>query len=97
MTWLGVARGLGKTIVEAAASRARHVSQNAVERHAAFFVGVETAVEKVAQEAAVLRDALAINAPRGKFRAFPVLRVAGQIAHRRKAQSGHHRRHPITY
>ena len=51
---LGVARRLGKAVIEAAAASAGDVRKNAVDGDAAFFVGIETLIEKMAEEAAVL-------------------------------------------
>ena len=59
---LRVARRLRETIVEAAAARSGDVREDAVERDPAIFVGVESLVEKVAQEASVLRNAFAVDA-----------------------------------
>src|SRR4051794_11417898 len=48
--WLGIARRLGKTVIEAAAPRACHVREHTVERDAALLVGIEALVEHLAQE-----------------------------------------------
>src|ERR1700722_3534391 len=57
---LCVARWLSESVIEAAAARSCHVGQNAVKRDPSLFVGVETLIEKVAQEPSILRNAFAI-------------------------------------
>src|SRR5271168_5169836 len=58
---LRVARGLGESVVETATARTGYVSENPVKRDPSFFVRVKALVEKVAQEAPVLRNALTID------------------------------------
>jgi hypothetical protein len=50
---------LGEAVIETAAPGACHVGEDAVEGHAAVFVGVEAFVQHLAKEAPVLRDPFA--------------------------------------
>src|SRR5262249_935011 len=70
--WLRIARGLCEAVVETAATRTGHVRQHAVERDPAIFVGIEAVVEKVSQEASVLRDAFSVNTLNGSDRVASV-------------------------
>ena len=85
---LRVARRLGETVVEAAAARSGDVGENAVERDPSLFVGIETLIEKVAQEAAVLRNAFAVDAGRGSDGIGSVLGIGGEVANRGEAAAG---------
>src|SRR5208337_2873021 len=86
---LRVARRLSETVVEAAAASSGHVGENAVERDASVFVGIEPLIEKVPQKAAVLRYAFAIDALRWSQRVGSVLGVGSKIANGRESAAGH--------
>ena len=64
------------------------MGEDAVERDASFFVGIETLVEKVAQEAAVLRNAFAVDTLRRSNSIRRVLGVRGEVADGREAVGG---------
>src|SRR5690349_9422140 len=66
------------------------MSEDAVEGDFSIFVGVEAFIEKIAQEAAILRNAFAIDALRGSDRAGMMLCVGSEIADGGEAQAGHH-------
>ncbi len=51
---LGVARRLGKAVIEVPAAGAGDMDEQAVEDLTAFFVGVEALIDEVPQEAAAL-------------------------------------------
>ena len=85
---LRVARGLSETIVEAAAAGSGNVGEDAVERNASIFVGIESLIEEVAEEAAVLRDAFAIDARGGSDGIGGVFGVRGEVANGGEATSG---------
>ena len=65
------------------------MGKNAVERHPALLVRVETVVKKVAQKASVLRNPLAIDALCGSDGIRLVFGIGSEIAHRREAQARH--------
>src|SRR5262245_52331339 len=58
---MSVSRGLREAVIEAAASTAGDVRQDAVEHLPALLIGVEAVVEKRAQESPALRDAEAVG------------------------------------
>src|SRR6266436_5341974 len=79
--WLGVAGGLSEAMIEAAAASAGDVGENAVDGDAAFFVGIETLIQKMAEEAAVLRNAFCDDAHGGSDAAWALLFcIGGEIA-----------------
>jgi hypothetical protein len=67
------------------------VRKNAVESDLSAFVGIEALVEKVAQEAPVLRNAFAVNACDGRDGVGCMLGVRRKIAHRRETSAGNDR------
>ena len=67
------------------------MGENSVERDASVFVGVETLIKKVAQKAAVLRNAFAVNAGRGRDRIGGMLGVGGEVADRSEPPASHNR------
>src|SRR5580704_7734933 len=84
--WLGVARRLCKTMIEAAPARTSNVSDDAVHYLAALLVGIEVLVEKMAKKAAALRNSDSVNAMSfgGGFRI--VFQVGKEIADSREAE-----------
>src|SRR6185369_3404116 len=67
------------------------MGEHAIESHPAFFVRVESLIEKVAQKAPVLRDAFPIDAGCGNKRAGIVLGIGGEVAYRSETQSSNNR------
>ena len=65
------------------------MSEDAIERHAALFVGVESLIEKIAQEAAVLRDAFAVNATGWRDGLRIVFGIGSKIADCGEAEPGY--------
>src|SRR5690606_33543724 len=63
--WMGVARGLRETVIEAASPAAGHMRQHAVDRTPALLVLIEPVVEQRPQEAAALRSPEADRALNG--------------------------------
>src|SRR5438045_7942766 len=63
----------------------------AVESHSAVFIGIKSLVEKVAKEAAVLRDAFAVNAVCRSNGIGGMLRVRREVANGGETSTGHHR------
>ncbi len=86
MKWAVRRAKVVQTIVEAAAAGSGNVGENAVERDAAFFVGIEALIKEVAQESTVLRDALTINPRNRSDGIWAVLGVGGKIAYGREAE-----------
>ena len=62
--------------------------KDAVEGDTSFFVSVETLIQEVAEEASVLRDALAINTGRGRKGIGRVLGIGGEVADGSEASAG---------
>ena len=88
---LRVPRRLRETVIEAAAARPRNVGKHAIERHSSVFVGVEALIKKVAQEASVLRNALAVD-PRCRSDGIGcVLGIGRKIAYDGEAGPGYDR------
>ena len=65
--------------------------QHAIESHPAVLIRIKSLVEKVAQEAAVLRDAFAIHALRRSHRIGRMLGVGREVANGGEASAGHNR------
>ncbi len=62
--------------------------EDAVEGDASFFVGIETLIEEIAEEASVLRDAFAVDARRGSDGIGRVLGVGGEVADSSESAAG---------
>src|SRR5258707_3132324 len=88
---LRVARRLSEPIVEVAATGACDVGEDAIEGDATFLVGVEALIKEVAQEAAILRDAFAIDARRGGDGVGSMLGVGREVANDGETASGYNR------
>src|ERR1700733_36074 len=58
---LRIARGLGKTVVEAAAASPGYVGEHTIQGDSSVLIRIESLVEEIAQEAPVLRNSLTIN------------------------------------
>src|SRR5678816_1633794 len=67
------------------------MGEHAIESHPAFFVRIESLIEKVAQKAPVLRDAFPIHTGCGNKRAGRVLGIRGEVAYRSETQSSNNR------
>ncbi len=85
---MGVAGRLSEAMVETAAAGSGNVRENAVDGDAAVFVGVETLVEEVAEEAAVLGDAFGDDARGGSDGVRGTFCVRGKIAEGGEAEAG---------
>ena len=88
---LRIARGLGEAVVEAAAACTGDVREHAIESDAAIFIGIESLIEKIAQEAAILRDAFAEHTRRRRDGVRRVLCIRGEVAYGGEAESGNDR------
>src|SRR5882724_2957058 len=88
---LGVAGGLSEAMIEAAAASAGYMRENAVDGDAAFFVGIETMIEKMAEEAAVLRNAFGYDAHGGSDGVGGMFCVGSEIAEGGEAEAGNDR------
>ena len=85
-----VARRLRETVIEATDARTRDVDQQAIENLAAVFIGIETLVNKMAQEAARLRNAQRVSPLRASHRGRIVFEIRDEVAYSRQAQSNHY-------
>ena len=81
---------MGETVVEAAAACSRYVGKNSVERDPSFFIRIEALVEKVAQEAPILRNAFTIDALCRSNGVGIVLGVGSKVTYGSEASAGHH-------
>jgi hypothetical protein len=62
---LRIPRGLRKSIVEAASPRASDMREHTIESDPSILVGVESMVQKIAQESSILRNSFADHSSRG--------------------------------
>src|SRR5258708_12222783 len=88
---LRISGGLGKTVVETPAASTGYVCKHTIESDAPIFVGIETLIKKIAQEAAILRDAFAKHTGRGRDRVGRVLHIRGEVTHGGETEPGNDR------
>src|ERR1700722_11604033 len=87
---LRIARGLGKTVVEAAAASPGYVGEHTIQGHSSVLIRIESLVKEIAQEAPVLRNSLAVNPLCRSDRFGIVLGVGSEVADSGEAPSGDH-------
>jgi hypothetical protein len=82
--WLCVARRLREPVIKAAASRASNMGEHTIECDPSFLICIESLIEEIAKETAVLGDSLTVR---------PCARIATGSAERKRVSRWVNRAH----